>query len=139
MYPFGFGLSYTKFNYRDLRFSKSGMGRHETIRVFATVENAGKQDADEIVELYLTHAGAGSGQPLYSLKGCRRIHLAAGASRQVAFDMTPEMVSEIDDTGDTVFPEGELKVFIGGSSPDKRNLELGATAPAEGTITLKQE
>jgi beta-glucosidase len=138
MYPFGFGLSYTKFTYRDLKFSKTGMGPHETIRVSATVENAGRQDADEIVELYLTHAGAGSDQPLYSLKGCRRIRLAAGASRQVAFDLTPEMVSEIDDAGNAVFPEGKLEVFIGGSSPDKRNLELGAAAPAEGAITLRQ-
>jgi beta-glucosidase len=138
MYPFGFGLSYTKFTYRDLKFSKTGMGPHETIRVSAIVENAGRQDADEIVELYLTHAGAGSDQPLYSLKGCRRIRLAVGASRQVAFDLTPEMVSEIDDAGNAVFPEGKLEVFIGGSSPDKRNLELGAAAPAEGAITLRQ-
>jgi beta-glucosidase len=137
MYPFGFGLSYTHFVYRDLKFSKTSMKKNETIRAELTVENSGKQSSDEMVQLYLTHEAAGTDQPLYSLKACKRIHLQAGASEQISFDLSPEMVSVINDAGNTVHLPGKLKIFIGGSSPDKRNLELGASAPAEGLITLK--
>ncbi|HVY75713.1 MAG TPA: glycoside hydrolase family 3 C-terminal domain-containing protein [Puia sp.] len=137
LYPFGFGLSYTRFTYSDLRFSKPAIKKGESGTVSAKVENSGKTDGDEMVQLYITHEEAGSDQPLYALKGFKRVHLAAGSSQTVSFDLTPEILAEINDAGASVYLPGKLRVSIGGSSPDKRNAELGATVPVAGTLMLK--
>jgi beta-glucosidase len=136
-YPFGFGLSYTHFTYRDLKFSKTSVKKNEGLTASVTVENSGSRDADELVQLYITHEGAGADQPLYALKGCKRIQLQAGASQTVSFELRPDLLTEINDSGAAVFVPGQVRISIGGSSPDKRNLELGAAAPASGSITLK--
>ena len=107
--------------------AKSAIREHESVRAEVTVENTGKRASDEMVQLYLTHEGAGADQPLYSLKACRRIHLQPGASRQVVFDLSPDMVSVINDDGHSVYLKGQLKISIGGSSPGRRKPELGAT------------
>ena len=137
LYPFGFGLSYTKFNYSNLHVSKKTVTKNELIEAEVTVANTGKFKSDEVVQLYLTHENAGAETPLYSLKGFRRISLAPGVSTIVKFTITPDMLSLINDEGNSVLVPGKVKIIIAGSLPSKRSEELGAAKPVETTITIK--
>ena len=137
LYPFGFGLSYTKFNYSNLHVSKKSVTKNESVEVEVTVANTGKFKSDEVVQLYLTHEDAGAETPLYSLKGFKRISLPPGVSTIVKFIITPDMLSLINDDGNSVLVPGKVKISIAGSLPSKRSEELGATKPVETTIMIK--
>ena len=137
LYPFGFGLSYTKFSYNNLKLSKKTINKNESVNAEVTVTNTGKIKGDEIVQLYLTHLENGVDVPLYSLKGFKRITLAPGASEKVNFKITPDMMKLVDENGKSVLNSGEIKINIGGSLPSKRSEELGAAKPVETLITIQ--
>jgi beta-glucosidase len=137
MYPFGFGLSYTTFTYSNLKLSKNTIKKNEPVEAEVTVTNSGKVASDEVVQLYLTHLPGGENIPLYSLKGFKRIHLAPGASQQIKFAITPDMMKLVNEDGKSVLDEGEIKVSIAGSLPSKRSEELGAAKPVEATFAVK--
>jgi beta-glucosidase len=136
LYPFGFGLSYSKFNYSGLRASKKMVGKNESVMIEVTVTNAGNIKADEVVQLYLAHEGK-SFAPIHALKGIRRISLDPGKSANLNFNLTPGLLTLIDEKGNTVFSTGRLKVIVGGSSPGQRSVLLGSSKPVEASITLK--
>jgi beta-glucosidase len=136
MYPFGFGLSYTNFNYSDLKLSKTKIGKNEAIDVEVTVANTGKVVSDEVVQLYLTHQNGGPDVPRYSLKGFKRINLSPGASEKVKFTITPEMMKLVNDLGESVLSAGGIKVSVAGSLPSKRATDLGAAKPVEALFTV---
>ncbi|MFL5786785.1 MAG: glycoside hydrolase family 3 C-terminal domain-containing protein [Flavisolibacter sp.] len=137
LYPFGFGLSYTTFSYKNLKLSKSSISKNEPVEAEVTVTNTGNFKSDEVVQLYITHEGSGTDAPLYSLKGFKRISLAPGASRIVHFSLTPESLSVINDNGQMVQPSDEVWIRIGGSLPSKRSMELGASQYAEIKLQVK--
>ncbi len=136
-YPFGFGLSYTHFTYNNIRLSKSTISKSETITAEVTITNTGKIPADEVVQLYVTHPQSNTQVPLYSLKGFKRITLAGGASQKVSFSLTPEKLQLINEQGQGFVPNGDVKIFIGGTLPSDRSLALGAARPAEIKLTIK--
>src|SRR6185312_14870470 len=80
LYPFGYGLSYTSFDYSNLSFDKSAVGAKDDVVASVDVKNAGSMASDEVVEIYLTHPNA-KGAPLRALAGFKRVHLEAGARR----------------------------------------------------------
>jgi beta-glucosidase len=84
LYPFGYGLSYTRFAYRDLAVSQVRVPAGQSLRVFATVENVGNRAGDEVVQLYLKDLEASCVVPHHSLRGTQRVHLAPGESRTIA-------------------------------------------------------
>ena len=88
MYPFGFGLSYTSFSYDHLKLSKTTIHKNESLEAQVTVRNTGKVKSDEVVELYLTHEGDPVNQPIYALKGFKRIALSPGESKVIRFTLT---------------------------------------------------
>jgi beta-glucosidase len=137
LYPFGFGMSYTKFVYSNLKLSKKTVTKNESADAEVTVTNSGKKASDEVVQLYLTHVKGGQDVPLYSLKGFKRIHLAPGASEKVKFIITPDMMKLINEQGQSVLTSGKIKVSIAGSLPSKRSEELGAAKPEEIVFTIK--
>ena len=137
IYPFGFGLSYTKFTYSNLKLSKTKINKNESTDAEVTVTNSGKVAGDEVVELYLTHTKGGEDIPLYSLKGFKRISLNPGASEKVKFTITPDMMQIINESGESVLVPGDIKVSIAGSLPSKRSEELGAAKPAAATLSIK--
>jgi beta-glucosidase len=137
MYPFGFGLSYSTFMYSGLRLSKTNIQTGETVRADVTVTNTGKYPGDEVVQLYLTHEGGDPDLPLYSMKQCKRISLAAGQSVQIPFTITPEMLSLVGPDGKPKSLPGRIRISIGGSLPGKRSEELGAAKSVEATLVLK--
>ena len=138
MYPFGYGLSYGKFTYSNLKLAKARIGKNESAEVTATVTNTGALAADEVVQLYLTHPPkAGAQTPLFALKHFRRVNLQPGASTQVKFTLTPAQLALIDKTGSAVAPSGPVTVYVGGSLPSARSLALGAAKPASALLTIK--
>ena len=137
MYPFGFGLSYAKFEYSGLKLPKK-MAKGKPVEVEATVTNTGKTAGEEVVQLYLTHtAPKGQQTPLYTLKSFRRVQLAPGASQTVKFTLTPEQLARIDDKGQAVAPTGPVTVAVGGSLPSARSQVLGASKAAVAQLAAK--
>jgi beta-glucosidase len=137
LFPFGFGLSYAKFDYHDLKISKKTVTKNESVNVEVTVTNSGKVMSDEVVQLYITHEGASMASPIYSLKGFKRISLNAGASSVVKFTLDAAALSLVDANGKNVALPGKIKISVAGSSPSVRSEDLGAAKPVEATITMK--
>jgi beta-glucosidase len=137
LYPFGFGLSYTKFTYNNLKLSKTKINTNETLTAGVTVTNNGKVAGDEVVQLYITHLKNGADVPFYSLKGFKRIHLAPGTSEKVSFNITPDMLKLVNENGESVLTSGDIKISIAGSSPCERSAELGAAKPVEAVLSVR--
>jgi beta-glucosidase len=138
MYPFGYGLTYSKFDYGTLQTSTQNVKKGQSMTVETTVTNKGSKASDEVIQLYISHPGAGENEPLYSLKGFQRINLAAGASKVVKFTVTPDMLSLVNDNGETLETTGKVTFYMGGSSPMQRSETLGIAKPATGNVAIVQ-
>lgn len=120
LYPFGYGLSYTTFNYDMLKVPPTVVkGRSVTVTV--TVTNTGKLAGEEVVQLYVSHQKINGKAPLKALKGFQRIFLKAGASKVVTFTITPEQLSLVAEDGKQYQPKGKTTVSIGGGQPGVTN------------------
>jgi beta-glucosidase len=129
LYPFGYGLSYTRFAYRDIAVSRPHVPSGEGLRITAVLENVGARAGDEVVQLYVKDLEASVVVPHHSLRGFQRLHLAPGASREVAFDLTARDLAVVDETGHRVVEPGRFRAFVGGSQPDERSRALTGTSP----------
>lgn len=112
-YPFGYGLSYTSFAYDKMHVSKTDCG----YKVEVEVKNVGTRDGDEVVQLYVSNQNKKFRTPIRSLKGFKRINLAANESRKVCFELTSEDLMLVDLNGYCVPMEGELSISVGGGQP----------------------
>lgn len=137
LYPFGFGLSYGKFVYSDIKISAPKIKKGQSVDVSAVISNNGDFDAFETAQLYITNLNTKIQVPLYSLKDFKRVSLARGESRMVKFTITPEMMSFIDENGKSVIASGPIKIYIGGACPVKRSEDLGIGKPQEIILTIK--
>ena len=126
LYPFGYGLSYTQFEYSDPEVSPATIGSGDTATIAVDVTNSGDMDGDEVVELYLSHPGA-DGAPIRSLEGFRRIHLAKGETQRVEFALSGRRLSVVDSDGVRRIDAGTVDVWIGGGQPVARE---GLARPA---------
>jgi beta-glucosidase len=129
LYPFGFGLSYSRFEYSDLVLEKDSVNPGENLRVKVTVTNTGDRSAAEVVQYYLKDQEASTTVPLHHLVGFERISLKPGASQTLAFTLTPEMMSFYDDDGLLKLEVGGFQLIVGGCSPGARGQVLGAPKP----------
>jgi beta-glucosidase len=129
LYPFGYGLSYTRFAYEDLTVSSARLTPDDRIEVSVTVKNAGKRDADEVVQLYVKDLEASVVVPHHSLRAFQRLHLDAGDSKQVSFELAARDLALVDDRGRRVLEPGRFRISVGGSQPDERSRELTGRAP----------
>ena len=126
LYPFGYGLSYTTFDYSDFKLSndKMGMSDSDSITASILVKNTGKRDADEIVQLYIRDKVASISRPIKELKGFQRIHLNAGESKEVTFKVTPDMLKFYNANLQYVLEPGEFDIMVGPNSKDTKNALL---------------
>ena len=115
LYPFGHGLSYTKFAYSNLRLAEKSVKTGEAIKVTVDVTNAGEREGDEVVQLYLTDTAATAPVPIRTLVGFERIPLRPREKRSVTFTITPRQMSLIDDSGKRIIEPGEFSIAAGGS------------------------
>ncbi|MGY3091303.1 beta-glucosidase [Hymenobacter sp. UYAg731] len=136
-YPFGFGLSYAKFEYSALALPRNA-AKNKPVEVTAKVSNTGKMEGEEVVQLYLTHPPKkGTQTPFYALKSFKRIKLAPGASTTVTFTLTPEMLALVNAQGQSVNAAGPVTVWVGGALPGARSVALGASPAASAVLTVK--
>jgi beta-glucosidase len=129
LYPFGFGLSYSRFEYADLTLKKTIVQAGGNLGVSVKVSNVGQRAAAEVVQFYLTDLEASVPVPLHHLVGFERVSLQPGESRTVQFTLTPEMMSFFDEQGKLKLEAGAFRLEVGGCSPGKRGQELGAPTP----------
>lgn len=120
LFPFGFGLSYTRFEYSDMRFDKALIGPGESTMVRCTVKNTGGRAGDEVVQLYTHDVLASVARPVMELKGFQRIHLQAGESKEIVFPITPAMLQMLNKDMKVVIEPGDFRIMIGASSRDIR-------------------
>ena len=113
LYPFGYGLSYTSFEYGPVSLSASEMDRKGSVTASVTVTNTGDRDGDEIVQLYIHDLYATSTRPVKELKGFQKVHIAAGRSVKVDFTLTAEELSYYNHDLEWVCEPGDFDVFIG--------------------------
>jgi beta-glucosidase len=116
LYPFGLGLSYTKFVYSDLKFAKS-INAGQGLKVTATVQNVGKTAGDEVMQMYIQDLAATVPVPIRSLGAAKRINLKPGEKREVSFTLTPRQMSVILDDGRRVIEPGDFEISVGGKQP----------------------
>src|SRR5690606_12764970 len=129
LYPFGYGLSYTRFEYRDIQLSSARIGPGDEVEVSAIVKNVGERAGDEVVQLYVKDLEASCVVPHHDLRGFERLRLEPGEERRVSFRLTPRDLSLIDDAGRRVLEPGRFRLTLGGSQPDARSVELTGSAP----------
>lgn len=137
LYPFGYGLSFTRFEYKNLAVSQSELEAGQSLEVTVTVKNVGSCDGDEVVELYLKDLESSCVVPQYDLRGFKRLFLKQGAAEQVSFTLTEKDLSLIDLDGKRVLEPGGFRLYVGGSQPDARSVALTGQAPLalEFTVT----
>jgi len=116
LWPFGYGLSYTRFSYSDLSLPNATISAGDTLDASVTVTNSGKLAGDEVVQLYLKFPDV-PGAPLRALRGFQRVHLEPGASQKVEFKLNPRDLSMVNDLGDIIVAQGKYTVSIGGGQP----------------------
>jgi beta-glucosidase len=140
LYPFGYGLSYTSFDYRKARVSKKRVRANDNVDVTVDVINSGNRDGEEVVQLYVSRPGV-EGVPIRALAGFERISLAVGETRSVSFTLDGRAMSIVGEDGVRRIPPGPVKLWIGGGQPVSREgLEpaagLAASLEVTGSATL---
>ena len=120
LFPFGFGLSYTTFDYSDLRIDPPAVGAGAPVTVRCVVSNTGARAGDEVVQVYVKDVLASVARPLMELKRFTRVHLRPGEARDVVFTLHPDDLRMLNRDRQWVVEPGTFRVLIGSSSEDIR-------------------
>ncbi len=120
LFPFGFGLSYTKFEYSNLRFDKNNINKNDSTVARFTLKNTGSVAGDEVVQLYIRDLLSSVVRPVMELKGFQRVHLLPGEEKEISFSITPDLLSMLNSELKTVVEPGDFRIMIGASSRDIR-------------------
>jgi beta-glucosidase len=120
LFPFGFGLSYTTFEYSDLRIEAAATTQGGSVTVRCVVTNSGGRAGDEVVQLYLKDVVASVARPVMELRRFARVHLRPGESRDVVFTLRRDDLQMLDRGLNWVVEPGVFRVLIGASSEDIR-------------------
>lgn len=118
LYPFGYGLSYTTFEYGELKFSSKDLKGNDELQVSIDLKNTGKYDGAEVVQLYIRDLVASITRPVKELKGFQKVHLKAGESKTITFEITPEDLKFYNNEIDFDWEPGEFEIMVGGNSRD---------------------
>lgn len=124
LYPFGYGLSYTKFNYSDISVSNANPKGNQTIQASVTLTNNGNYDGAEIVQLYIRDLVGSITRPVKELKGFQKIYLKKGESKKVTFDISPENLKFYNSSLKYDWEPGEFVIMIGTSSEEVKQAKI---------------
>ncbi len=133
LYPFGFGLSYSSFEYSNLTVEKAA--RDGSVGVRVEVTNKGQREGDEVAELYISRKNSRYAGPRIALKGFQRIHLNPNEGRQLSFTLSREQLESIDANGRHVYEPGTFSISVGGQQPTESALRTHAAAVAKFSLT----
>lgn len=117
--PFGYGLSYTQFEYTDISIDKTEIGQGESVNITVTLKNTGSYDGEEVVQLYLRDVVRSITPPVRELKGFKKVFLKQGESKSVTLTLDPEDLKFYNSQLDFVSEPGEFEVYIGSDSNAK--------------------
>ncbi|MFX0023940.1 MAG: glycoside hydrolase family 3 C-terminal domain-containing protein [Candidatus Hermodarchaeota archaeon] len=117
LYSFGYGLSYSEFEYRNLNITPKKINPNDKIKLNFEVKNIGNFAGDEVVQLYIKHLSSDHRVPLIELKRFKRIHLKAEEIKTMSFTLTKKDLSIVDENGDYLLKSGEIMIFVGGCQP----------------------
>ena len=120
LFPFGFGLSYTNFEYSNLRFDNNNIGRNDSTVVHFTLKNTGEVEGDEVVQLYIRDLISSVVRPVMELKGFQRIHLLPAEEKEVSFIITPDLLRLLNAEMKWTVEPGDFRIMVGASSRDIR-------------------
>jgi beta-glucosidase len=136
LYPFGYGLSYTKFSYSGLTVPATVTAGSPLV-VEVTVKNIGLRTGDEVVQLYLSFPDI-PGAPLKALRGFKRVHLEAGSSLRVRFELNSRDMSMVTEAGEPIVAQGKYTVSVGGGQPNTGAPAATGRFKVQGTIMLPE-
>jgi beta-glucosidase len=137
LYPFGYGLSYATFSYSGLTLPKSAIKAGDPVAAGVTVTNTSKREGDEVAQLYLSFPKV-AGAPLRALRGFNRVHLKAGESQTVQFELRDRDLSMVTEAGEPIIAEGNYSVSIGGGQPDTGAPSVAGTFQVKGSEKLPE-
>jgi beta-glucosidase len=120
LFPFGYGLSYSTFEYSNLVFDRAEMSASDTAMIRCTVKNVGGRRGDEVVQLYIRDVIASLARPVIELKGFQRVSLAPGESKTLTFALGPDQLKMLNEKMQWIVEPGDFRVMIGSSSKDIR-------------------
>ena len=118
LFPFGFGLSYSDFEYLHISLSSNRISKDESVRLAVKVTNRGKLDGDEVIQLYINDLYASVATPDIELKDFKRVHIKSGETKEVEFVITPKMLQLLDEDLIWKVESGEFSIMLGASSTD---------------------
>lgn len=116
LYPFGYGLSYTTFEYSDLKLSKKEIGKSETLTVSVTIKNTGKRKGVETAQLYVRQLVGTFTRPVRELKGFQKVELDAGEAKTITFKIGKDELATLDKNFKSIVEAGEFEVYVGSDS-----------------------
>lgn len=137
LYPFGYGLSYTKFSYSNLKLSADSITAGKGVEVQVTVTNTGSCAADEVTEVYVKDMEASTRVPNCSLCGFAHTHLEAGESKTLHISVQPEAFRLVKEDGSRVYESGVFTLYAGGSQPDQRSEKLNGAAVLSAEVAMQ--
>lgn len=117
-FPFGYGLSYTQFQYSDMTLSSTELKGNQTLNISVTISNTGNYDGEEVVQLYVRDLFGKVVRPVKELKGFQKVFIKKGERKTVTFKITPEDLKFYDDNLNYDWEEGEFDIMIGTNSQD---------------------
>ena len=135
-YPFGFGLSYTSFNFDSITLSAPSVSLGDTVTATVVVSNTGKRNAEEVVQIYVAKDARGADDPICSLRAFRRVYIPAGKSAAVEFELPAAAFETVNEQGESVLIPGSYTVIAADAAPVAVATEKGAALPVRAKIKV---
>ncbi|MCR9014134.1 beta-glucosidase BglX [Aquiflexum gelatinilyticum] len=124
LFPFGFGLSYTDFNYGEIKLSGTALQGDQTLTVSVELTNSGKYDGKEVVQLYIRDVVGSVTRPVMELKGFQKVLLKSGETKTITFEITPEDLKFYNSDLNFAWEPGEFEIMVGGNSRDVKKAKV---------------
>jgi beta-glucosidase len=138
-YPFGFGLSYTTFRFDSIKLTGAPEGKNYVVKASVILSNTGKKDADNVVQIYVSKDNRAQNDPLTSLRDFRRVHIKAGKSVTLDFELARSAFETVNSEGATEYLPGSYTIVAADSAPIHGAMEKGAPAFVSAKFNYKAD